>query len=392
MKANRKTLAVLLSVLMLLFLPLDSVGSITYFNPTNFVVERGTLIAGNLTDLQPGNPGIMNIAENNGPDPLTVRFDFTGLPTTLTKIRIDSYQRYAGSPTHTLLVRAYNFSSSTWVSYNTITSSSSFEWKNTSISDKISDFISDGNFSMQIFHLQPGNQNHNYYIDTLILNTEECEPPTFNQISASSTVAGTTCIFSANISGQSGLSGYIFSTNNTGSWKNDTWTPLTTNPAWANVTKTLNSTVGNVVGYLWYSNCSANSWGKSSTSWITTVEFILTIQTPTHSWNIAAGQNNILINQEAISIVVSAARTYKIQVKGNGPLTYGDYSISLGNVRCSKDTLGSAIPLTTNYQDVPGLTGLPAGTDMLNTFKLWLSTPLGTHTGDYTYTLSIQIV
>jgi hypothetical protein len=119
---------------------------------------------------------------------------------------------------------------------------------------------------------------------------------------------------------------------------------------------------------------------------------MLTIQPPTHSWNIAAGQNNVLINQEAISLVVSAARTYNIQVKGNGPLTYGDYSISLGNVRCSKDTLSSAIPLTTTYQDVPGLTGLPAGTDMHSTFKLWLSAPLGTHAGDYTYTLSIQVV
>jgi hypothetical protein len=122
-KVNRKILAVLIVVLMLLFPPLNSVGAITYFNPTNFVVERGTLIDGNLADLQVGNPGIMNIAENNGPDPLTVRFDFTGLPTTLTEIRIDSYQRYAGGPTHSLLVRAYNFSSSTWVSYNTIHSS-----------------------------------------------------------------------------------------------------------------------------------------------------------------------------------------------------------------------------------------------------------------------------
>ena len=45
---------------------------------------------------------------------------------------------------------------------------------------------------------------------------------------------------------------YIFSTNNTGSWVNDSTVNFTSTPYWANVTKTLNSTVGMGVGYRWY--------------------------------------------------------------------------------------------------------------------------------------------
>src|SRR5674536_894 len=47
---------------------------------------------------------------------------------------------------------------------------------------------------------------------------------------------------------------YIFSTNNTGVWINDSAAFFTTTPFWVNVTKTLNSTVGTWVGYRWYFN------------------------------------------------------------------------------------------------------------------------------------------
>jgi hypothetical protein len=48
--------------------------------------------------------------------------------------------------------------------------------------------------------------------------------------------------------------GYIFSTNNTGTWVNESFVPFSATPSWANVTKTLNSTAGNTVCYRWYIN------------------------------------------------------------------------------------------------------------------------------------------
>jgi hypothetical protein len=392
MKLNRKILAYSVLILMLLvFLPSISRGATNYFNPTKFVVTRGTLIAGNLTDLQVGNPGIMSIREINQANPLSVRFDFSGLQASPTVININLYSKYQGSSSHWLTVSAYNYSNSTWVQYGTIYNSASFAWLNITMTGTLSNFVHSGNFSIQVSHVQSGSSSHYYYIDTLVLSTVWYGNPTFSQIAASSLVAGSTCVFSANVIDESGLSGYIFSTNNTGVWKNNTWTAFATNPSWANVTKTLNGTVGNVIGYLWYANSTVNNWGSTSIGWITTQGFLLSIQTTTHSWAIRPGDNDVLINEAIVSIIVTASQTYKVQVKGNGPLTSNSYSINLGSVKCHKDTLSSAVQLTTIYQDVPGLTGLPAGTNVESTFKLWLSCPLGTQAGDYNYTLSIQV-
>ncbi|MEM4702942.1 MAG: NosD domain-containing protein [Candidatus Pacearchaeota archaeon] len=52
---------------------------------------------------------------------------------------------------------------------------------------------------------------------------------------------------------------WIFSTNNTGIWVNDSAQSWTSTPQWANVTKTLNSTIGLTIGYRWYVNDSAGN-------------------------------------------------------------------------------------------------------------------------------------
>ncbi|MGB9023132.1 MAG: CARDB domain-containing protein, partial [Candidatus Bathyarchaeia archaeon] len=63
------------------------------------------------------------------------------------------------------------------------------------------------------------------------------------------------------------VSTYIFSTNNTGTWTNGTAVVFSSfhnsTAAWANVTKTLNDTVGNVVSYMWYANDTSNNWSHS---------------------------------------------------------------------------------------------------------------------------------
>ncbi len=65
--------------------------------------------------------------------------------------------------------------------------------------------------------------------------------------------------FALNPNGQ-----YIFSTNNTGTWINDSAVNFTSTPSWADVTKTLNSTVGTFVGYRWYFNDSAGNLNFTS--------------------------------------------------------------------------------------------------------------------------------
>ncbi len=98
-------------------------------------------------------------------------------------------------------------------------------------------------------------------------------PPTYSDMGTNTTVAGQPCLFYAkwsddmeartwNMDGLA-LSGFIFSTNNTGSWRNSTWTPLSGYVAWSNVTEVLNSTVGVTVSYRFYCRDTYNNWNRT---------------------------------------------------------------------------------------------------------------------------------
>ena len=98
-------------------------------------------------------------------------------------------------------------------------------------------------------------------------------PPTYSDVGTNTTVAGQPALFHAKWSDDQeahrwnkdglALSGFIFSTNNTGSWRNSTWTPLSGSVAWSNITEVLNSTAGVTVQYRFYCNDTYNGWGST---------------------------------------------------------------------------------------------------------------------------------
>jgi len=102
------------------------------------------------------------------------------------------------------------------------------------------------------------------------LVTTPGQPPVYSNVGYNSTLAGNATQFSCFWQDSVGLSGYIFSTNNTGPWVNDTRTAINGLSAWSNVTKTLNSTVGAVVGFRWYCNDTDNNWNNTGTQTLTT--------------------------------------------------------------------------------------------------------------------------
>jgi peptidylprolyl isomerase len=89
-------------------------------------------------------------------------------------------------------------------------------------------------------------------------------PPEYSTVSSSSTNAGSSCTFSVLWMDDAKVSGYIFETNNTGAFVNDTWTPfsdfVTQTSAYANVTKPLNSTIGTVVSWRFWANDTNGNW------------------------------------------------------------------------------------------------------------------------------------
>ncbi|MGB8781190.1 MAG: peptidylprolyl isomerase [Candidatus Bathyarchaeia archaeon] len=88
--------------------------------------------------------------------------------------------------------------------------------------------------------------------------------PTYSDVSNTSTVAGSSCTFSTLWADNANVSGYIFETNNTGTFVNDTWTPFSdfVGPTSSNatVTKTLDNTIGDVVQWRFWCNDTNNKW------------------------------------------------------------------------------------------------------------------------------------
>jgi len=92
--------------------------------------------------------------------------------------------------------------------------------------------------------------------------TIDTTPPTHSNNQTNTTLAGAAINFSILWNDNIALhpnGQYVFSTNNTGTWINDSVVNFTATPEWANVTKTLNSTVGTLVGYQWYVNDSVGN-------------------------------------------------------------------------------------------------------------------------------------
>lgn len=191
---------------------------------------------------------------------------------------------------------------------------------------------------------------NNYFdcavIDTSYIGPLDTTPPTFGNVNTSTTVAGTPCSFNCLISDDTNVSTYIFSTNNTGTWVNDTAASFSSfynsTAAWANVTKTLDNTAGDVVSYMWYANDTSNNWGSSDQYNLTvTAPLTISIVSPENTTYTTANVSlNFTIN-EAVSWM-----GYSLDGQGNVTITGNVTLIGLSNgshqvIVYANDTVGN---------------------------------------------------
>ncbi|MCK4552814.1 hypothetical protein KAT80_01275 [Candidatus Pacearchaeota archaeon] len=97
--------------------------------------------------------------------------------------------------------------------------------------------------------------------------------PTYSGNQTNQTTAGLLTIFAIKYADNSALNpngGYIFSTNNSGAWANESLVMWSSTPEWANVTKTLPANVGNRTDYRWYANDSAGNVNNTGIFSVTT--------------------------------------------------------------------------------------------------------------------------
>lgn len=128
---------------------------------------------------------------------------------------------------------------------------------------------------------------------------EDTTPPTYSNAQTNNTIAGESTLFSLLVNDNTALNPngyYIFSTNNTGEWVNESAVNFTTTPNWANVTKTLNSTIGTSVGYWWYFKDNVGNVNATETYILTTTTtpiYTLNITSPTTAspLDVSEGEN-----------------------------------------------------------------------------------------------------
>ena len=126
-----------------------------------------------------------------------------------------------------------------------------------------------------------GSQNYTSGSETFNVTVVDTTAPAYSLVSTNNSVGGQITLFSIYVNDNTALhpnNKYVFSTNNTGAWVNDTGN-FTTTPSWVNITKTLNSTEGMVIGYMWYFNDSSNNRVSTPTYILTTND----VTPPTYS-------------------------------------------------------------------------------------------------------------
>lgn len=91
--------------------------------------------------------------------------------------------------------------------------------------------------------------------------------PTASNLLSSSMNAGQDCTFTTTWSDGANVSGYIFESNNTGVFVNDTWVPFSASAslssAEASVIKTLDNTIGDFVNWTFFCNDTNNHWSSA---------------------------------------------------------------------------------------------------------------------------------
>ncbi len=123
-----------------------------------------------------------------------------------------------------------------------------------------------GNAGAYVMNYSDTDQDRSWVMSAVVISpfVDEADEikPTWSDNQTNETTVNTEVTFAIKYNDETALhpnGGYIFSTNNSGDWINDSLILFTSTPEWANVTKVLPSNVGNMTQYRWYANDSAGN-------------------------------------------------------------------------------------------------------------------------------------
>jgi len=155
-------------------------------------------------------------------------------------------------------------------------------------------------------------------------------PPTYSNNQTNTTIAGALANFSIDYDDDTALhpnGQWIFSTNNTGEWVNESLVKWTTTPQSASVVKTLNTTVGLTIAYRWYANDTAGNVNNTEIFYLTTTSAdTCTPDSPLTGDYIFECSDTCTISSSI------DADGYDILVNGSGSLILNEDIYNLGDV------------------------------------------------------------
>lgn len=168
-------------------------------------------------------------------------------------------------------------------------------------------------------------------------------PPQWSNAGTNSTFAGQPTLFHVKWTDNVGLSGFVFGTNNTGTWLNGTWTPMNGAVNWSNVTKILNSTVGVIVLWRVWANDTSNNWNNTGILSLTTTTVGYALNLRVKDWDLIDSISNAYVYKNS-DIKMSDANgwanwtgvsgTVQIKVKWYGSWVNGTFSVTVNADKC----------------------------------------------------------
>jgi KaiC/GvpD/RAD55 family RecA-like ATPase len=130
-----------------------------------------------------------------------------------------------------------------------------------------------GNWKIKIKGVKSTQSPFDFKADLILLEAaRDITPPVWSDARTNNTAPGQPTLFYVKWADNTGLSGFIFGTNNTGTWVNSTWTSMSGAVNWSNVTRTLNNTQGIVVQWRVWANDTSNNWNSTNVFSFTTLQ------------------------------------------------------------------------------------------------------------------------
>mgnify|MGYP001609455999 FL=1 len=220
--------------------------------------------------------------------------------------------------------------------------------------------------------------------------------PTYSSLSTSTTVAGASSQFNSTWTDETGLAttgGYIFGTNNTGTFTNETWTAFTTNPQTVSVSKTLNSTVGAVIQWQYWANDTSNNWNNTGTQTLTTTDgtnpTFGTITGNTTVSGVAVAYSVTISDNAAVSGFIASWNNTGSWA--NGTWTSGSSGSLTGTHNNTVGTIISVIFYANDTSDNWATSSTASFTLTADTYTVTLTSPVASLNRGETVTITISV-